>query len=78
MFENDNEGFYTVDKPPHLLYTIPLSFRNAIICMHLYAFTSNYPTLCTNTLASLAKGEVLLPEKIRATTGGIVFLPHYQ
>ena len=27
-------------------------------------------------LASLVKGEVLSPEKIRATTGGIAFLPH--
>ena len=26
--------------------------------------------------ASLVKGEVLSPEKIRATTGGIAFLPH--
>ena len=32
--------------------------------------------LCTITLASLVKGEVLSPEKIRATTGGIAFLPH--
>ena len=32
--------------------------------------------LCTNTLASLVKGEVLSPEKILATTGGIAFLPH--
>ena len=30
--------------------------------------------LCTNTLASLVKGEVLSPEKIRATTGGIASL----
>ena len=32
----------------------------------------HYPLLCTTTLASLVKGEVLSPEKIRATTGGIV------
>ena len=31
--------------------------------------------LCTITLASLVKGEVLSPEKIRATTGGIVTPP---
>ena len=31
---------------------------------------------CTNALASLVKGEVLSPEKIRATTGGIVPYPH--
>lgn len=31
----------------------------------------HYPLLCTNTLASLAKGEVLSSERIRATTGGI-------
>ena len=36
----------------------------------------HYPLLCTITLASLVKGEVLSPEKIRATTGGIAFLPH--
>ena len=35
----------------------------------------HYPSPRTK-LASLVKGEVLLPEKIRATTGGIVFLPH--
>ena len=33
------------------------------------------PSLCTITLASLVKGEVLSPEKIRATTGGIVTPP---
>ena len=31
--------------------------------------------LCTITLASLVKGEVLSPEKIRATTGGIASPP---
>ena len=35
----------------------------------------HYPTETTNTLASLVKGEVLSPEKIRATTGGIVTPP---
>ena len=30
----------------------------------------------TTKLASLVKGEVLSPERIRATTGGIDFLPH--
>ena len=30
----------------------------------------------TITLASLVKGEVLSPERIRATTGVIAFLPH--
>jgi len=38
----------------------------------------HYPSKIANALASLAKGEVLLPEKIRATTGGIAFLPHHQ
>ena len=33
----------------------------------------HYPSPCTTTLASLVKGEVLSPEKIRATTGGIAF-----
>ena len=39
----------------------------------------HYPSKTANTLASLVKGEVLSPEKIRATTGGIVtltFAPH--
>ena len=38
-----------------------------------------YPSKIANTLATLVKGEVLSPEKIRATTGGIVtltFAPH--
>ena len=36
----------------------------------------HYPSPRTTALASLVKGEVLSPEKIRATTGGIAFLPH--
>ena len=36
----------------------------------------HYPSKIANTLASLVKGEVLSPERIRATTGGIDFLPH--
>ena len=39
-------------------------------------FVSHYPLPRTITLASLIKGEVLSPEKIRATTGGIAFLPY--
>ena len=39
-------------------------------------FVSHYPLPRTITLASLVKGEVLAPEKIRATTGGIAFLPY--
>ena len=35
----------------------------------------HYPSKTTNTLASLVKGEVLSPEKIRATTGGIASPP---
>ena len=35
----------------------------------------HHPLLCTITLASLVKGEVLSPEKIRATTGGIASPP---
>ena len=35
----------------------------------------HYP-LPRTKLASLVKGEVLSPERIRATTGGIAFLPH--
>ena len=39
----------------------------------------HYPSKIANTLASLVKGEVLSPEKIWATIGGIVtltFAPH--
>ena len=43
-------------------------------------FVSHYPSPRTK-LASLVKGEVLSPEKIRATTGGIATSllpkPHY-
>ena len=35
----------------------------------------HHPLLYTITLASLVKGEVLSPEKIRATTGGIASSP---
>ena len=41
-------------------------------CMVLHP---HYPSPRTK-LASLVKGEVLSPERIRATTGGIAFLPH--
>ncbi len=37
----------------------------------------HYPLLCTITLSSLVKGEVLSPEKIRATTGGIASPPSF-
>ena len=36
----------------------------------------HYPSKNAITLASLVKGEVLSPEKIRATTGGIVLRSH--
>ena len=39
---------------------------NALLVSH-----QHYPLPRTITLASLVKGEVLSPEKIRATTGGI-------
>jgi len=38
----------------------------------------HYPSKIANTLASLVKGEVLSPEKIWATTGGIALLPHHN
>jgi hypothetical protein len=44
---------------------------NALLVSH-----QHYPSLRTTTLGSLVKGEVLSPERIRATTGGIAFLPH--
>ena len=43
---------------------------NALLVLH-----PHYPLLCTTTLASLVKGEVLSPEKNRATTGGIAQQP---
>ena len=39
-------------------------------CLKLWAFNFGHPC------PSLVKGEVLSPEKIRATTEGIAFLPH--
>ena len=39
-------------------------------------FTSALSLASHHILASLVKGDVLSPEKIRATTGGIAFLPH--
>ena len=35
-----------------------------------------HPSLSTTSLPPLVKGEVLSPEKIRATAGGIAFLPY--
>ena len=43
---------------------------NALLVLH-----PHYPSPRTTTLASLVKGEVLSPEKIRATTGGIALPP---
>ena len=48
---------------PRLLMNVP------------FVLHPHYPTPRTTTLASLVKGEVLSPEKIRATTGGIVTPP---
>ena len=42
----------------------------------LFKISGNEKFVRTTTLASLVKGEVLSPERIRATTGGIAFLPH--
>ena len=55
--------------------TPSLSVLQSSICIDMLSHP-HYPLLCTTTLASLVKGEVLSPEKIRATTGGIAFLPH--
>ncbi len=38
----------------------------------LFKISGNEKFVRTTTLASLVKGEVLSPERIRATTGGIV------
>ena len=47
-------------------------------CLLMNALPVSHPhySLPRTKLASLVKGEVLSPEKIRATTGGIAFLPH--
>ena len=69
-----------LSHPPHHHFqnrTIPPTFRNANVCMHFLVLHLNYPLLCTNTLASLVKGEVLSPEKIRATTGEIATPPPF-
>ena len=42
----------------------------------LFKISGNEKFVRTTTLASLVKGEVLSPERIRATTGVIAFLPH--
>ena len=54
--------------------TPSLSVLQSSICIDMLSHP-HYPLLCTTTLASLVKGEVLSPEKIRATTGGIVAPP---
>ena len=43
--------------------------------LHFYNLlkSTSIASPCTTTLAALVKGEVLSPEKIRATTGGIAF-----
>ena len=65
--------------PEGLLYThqpfqnrtIPPTFRRVRVCVCLYGFVSALSLAQYHVLASLVKGEVLSPEKIRATTGGI-------
>mgnify|MGYP007006849868 CR=1 FL=1 len=46
-----------------------------VIFFHCHFGRVVKPLPCTITLASLVKGEVLSPEKIRATTGGIATPP---
>ena len=56
-----------------LLCTIFLPYERSVgfaSVQSLWAFNFGHPC------PSLVKGEVLSPEKIRATTGGIAFLPH--
>ena len=64
--------------------TIPLAFRRGVglpLPLHrILPFPQssqkdNTPSPRTTTLASLVKGEVLSPDKIRATTGGIATPP---
>ena len=49
--------------------------HHACLINALFVLHPHYPSLCTTTLASLVKGEVLSPERIRATTGGIASPP---
>ena len=67
---------------PH--YPPPLAFRRGgarssrcIDPLHFYNLlkSTSIASPCTTTLAALVKGEVLSPEKIRATTGGIASPP---
>ena len=53
----------------HCLVLSPLPLNERSVCFAL-SLASHY------VLASLVKGEVLSPEKIRATTGGIAPYPH--
>ena len=57
--------------------TIPPTFRRASVCVCLYGFVSALSLAPHHVLASLVKGEVLSPERIRATTGGIVTPPTF-
>ena len=53
----------------------PLFVGRASACACTASYP-HYPLLSTTSLPPLEKGEVLSPEKIRATTGGIAPYPH--
>ena len=55
----------------------PLFVGRASACACTASYP-HYPLLSTTSLPPLEKGEVLSPEKIRATTGGIAPYPHHQ
>ena len=74
--------------PLHQSLLFPLIFAKEHLSLALLAppvtpslsipttFSKAHQPLRTTSLPPLEKGEVLSPEKIRATTGGIAFLPH--
>ena len=74
-------AFFAPSLAPHQPFknrTIPLAFRMARVCVCLVGFASMQSLWAFNfghPCPSLVKGEVLSPEKIRATTGGIVLHP---
>ena len=59
-----------------IIFTYAISKTDCSLHLNFHALfkiSGNGKFVRTTTLASLVKGEVLSPERIRATTGGIAF-----
>ena len=67
---------FSPHKPPKTALSLSLFVGLISVCTYTLSYP-HYPSKFANTLASLVKGEVLSPEKIRATTGGIVTPPTF-